>query len=427
MLALSTSVGVAVGEESLRAVAVRRGAVRWAIRLERSAEDSVEQSVIALLAPLGFPRWPRTRVRVALGASLAQFKQVPGLPSGVDPRLLAGILAEGQARFFLRNGSALVTSSICLAPDRGIWATAVDSGVVAALRESCEFLHLRLEGIMASASVLGCAFSDGEVGWVDGSVLSLVHLEHHQPTRHGCRCATPSVTSSNGEQRNGDVVDAPSYGGALRADSPLRFLAPEGWRYADAFGAAVARMDDVPAIRVDRATTGRRRLSRWRVLSAAGAFLVAAAAAFLTPSLAAVRTGHAARARLRALGDAPVTATAALREVNKMTAALGDVRAFLNERHSALTLLAHLTSALSDSTTVVALHVDSVGGTAVILCAHTADALRALEDVRDIDAPQIMGPVTREVLNTRTVERFAVRFQLRQGNSRTPHDTVTGS
>jgi hypothetical protein len=62
---------------------------------------------------------------------------------------------------------------------------------------------------------------------------------------------------------------------------------------------------------------------------------------------------------------------------------------------------------------LLALTIDTVKGSAVILAVDAVDALPALDSVRAIDHVRISGPVTRERIADRDLERATIVFSLR--------------
>jgi hypothetical protein len=76
-------------------------------------------------------------------------------------------------------------------------------------------------------------------------------------------------------------------------------------------------------------------------------------------------------------------------------------------------LLAEITRSLPDSSSLVAFQVDSTGlGSVVAVSPHAAAVVDAVERTPGLASPQIVGPVTRERVGGRTLERVSVRFQL---------------
>jgi hypothetical protein len=64
---------------------------------------------------------------------------------------------------------------------------------------------------------------------------------------------------------------------------------------------------------------------------------------------------------------------------------------------------------------LIALTVDSAKGSAVILATNAMDVLPALDSVALIETTQLSGPVTRERIGDRDLERATVVFTLRRG------------
>lgn len=94
-----------------------------------------------------------------------------------------------------------------------------------------------------------------------------------------------------------------------------------------------------------------------------------------------------------------------------MSDALDDAEAFEASRRSTTTLLADLTRALPKEAALVAFRIDTAGGTLVALGTRAAQVMTALEAVKEIASPEIVGPVTRETMGGREVERVTVRFR----------------
>jgi hypothetical protein len=99
------------------------------------------------------------------------------------------------------------------------------------------------------------------------------------------------------------------------------------------------------------------------------------------------------------------------RELQRITSALADAASFSHSRRPVIILLGSLSRSLPDSSVLVTLRIDSIGGTAVLLTNRTADALRAFDSVAGVDAPEIVGPVTKEINAGRELERATIRFR----------------
>jgi hypothetical protein len=60
---------------------------------------------------------------------------------------------------------------------------------------------------------------------------------------------------------------------------------------------------------------------------------------------------------------------------------------------------------------LVTARLDSLGGAVVVLAPHATSTLASLDSVAGIAAPQIVGPVTKEVVGSRELERATVQFR----------------
>ncbi|MGH7719649.1 MAG: hypothetical protein ACREON_12500, partial [Gemmatimonadaceae bacterium] len=75
-------------------------------------------------------------------------------------------------------------------------------------------------------------------------------------------------------------------------------------------------------------------------------------------------------------------------------------------------LMADLTRALPEGSALVAFRSDSAAGSIVALAPRAAAVLTAMEHVPGVVGPEIFGPVTREVVKEKELERVTVRFRL---------------
>ena len=103
--------GIAVGADRIRAVALKGGRIVAATEAEVGPGDSLSVAVAELLSAAPLPRYPRPRVVVALGPSLSQTRRIAGLPPLDDARqeydalfVAIGLVAA--------SGAVLVTGSV---------------------------------------------------------------------------------------------------------------------------------------------------------------------------------------------------------------------------------------------------------------------------------------------------------------------------
>jgi hypothetical protein len=179
-----------------------------------------------------------------------------------------------------------------------------------------------------------------------------------------------------------------------------------GAEFGVAHGAASAALRDLACVRM--AARRRMRLT-W-----------ASAAALGTVAAGLLATAPLIQAHLRAAG-----AERELKSIQgESNAALGvrDRRDELRRRidHVALPsttsmteLLSEVTNALPPGASLLALSVDSARGSAVILAVNAVAALPALDSVQLMANVRLSGPVTRERLADRDLDRATILFTLR--------------
>lgn len=398
---MSVSIGVALGAAEVRVVVLRGGRVAAASEAELGPGDAPAEAIAELLAAAPVPRWPRPAVTVALGPSRAQVRRVAGLPATVDARVLAGVLREGAGRFFLRNGVPPLTTGVRVESPGTVLAAALDRDAVRAAEEGCRRAGFRLAAVVPAVAVLGAGVADSRVLWRDGSVAAEVEMEDGRTlsVRRLGAAATP-------------------LGGPEPA--PVAALAPLGeraGRFADAYGAALLRRDEPLALRPGGEGAPERPVPTWRLAIPLAMAVVALAFAAVAPAWRATSAGDEAAARLSALGPRRARAAEARRQLDDVTAALGEASAFSAGSRSPTVLLAGITRALPPGAALVSLTVDTAGGEAVALAPRAAAVLSAMERVPGIEAPAIVGAVTRETAAGRAVERVGVRFSFAGGST----------
>jgi hypothetical protein len=389
---MSTVIGLAVASDELRALLVRDGVVHWAGCAGRKDDTALSVQVAALLAQAPVRRWPRPRVMSAVGPSAAQMKRLQGLPPVTDPAALARIVREGAGRFFLRNGIPLDTSGARVTEPGAAWAAAFERPVVSQIELGCKAARFRLRAIVPTVAALANVFGTVRGVWRDGEARAEFE-------------AAGGVLLAVRRLADGAGNDAP-----LSTPASLASLGADGWRFADAYGAALTPESEPVAIRplgTDGAAVSRRRIT-----TAAAACAVAGALALFAPGIVAT-VDHARVSReLATLGPHARDAAAIAQELRRVSRALSEVNAFAASRRAPTELLAGLARRLPAGTALITLRVDSAGGTLVLLAPRAARAIAALDSVPGIDSPEVVGPVTREVSGTRELERATVRFRL---------------
>lgn len=390
---MSVRIGLAIASDAVRAVCVRDTAIRWAREAPLGDGDSIEIATGKLLDTMTLPRWPHARVVVAVGPRHAQMKRLTGLPELRDPRALARVVSEGTGRFFLRNGIPLATSGVRLTGPGEGWATAIEEPVMRDVASVCRRRNLSLVGFLPSVAVIGRALTGDRLVWEDGDVAA-------------------ELTLRSGALEGIRRVPAGHEGGSHPvAAAPLASLGADGWRYADAYGAAVTRIDDATLLRPGVVAGSDMPVPRWRWMVASGMLVATLAAAMAAPGLAAARSARTARAAIAAAAPARGASVRTEHELRSVTTRLTELGTFAAQRRSATRFLAQLTEALPADVQLVTVRLDSAGGNLVALAARAAQVVTQLETMGEVDAPEVVGPVTREQIAGREKERVTVHFR----------------
>lgn len=157
----------------------------------------------------------------------------------------------------------------------------------------------------------------------------------------------------------------------------------------------------------------RRRFAPSAVIGTVCAIVAAAGlvAATFTPTLRLLAEDAGMSRRLSALSGIEREANTALTQVRVLTQELSRVEAFRAGRRCMSCLLQHLGESIPDSAAIVSMHIDSLGGTLVVVGPQVLDVLPALSEIPRVRNPRVTGSVTHEVMNDRPLERAAFRFQ----------------
>lgn len=390
---MSTRIGIAIGGDRLRALALRDGRVLWVTEAALVDDESLDGAIERLLTSVDHRRWPRTSVVASVGPVRSQVKCISGLPPIGDPRALELLVREGASRFFLRNGVPLLTTTLRIDAVDAVWAGSIDQPVVEAARMGCNAAGMRLIAVVPSADILWLACEDATVAWRDGDT----HVD--------LTYANGQLVAARRTRGASECAVAPTCVAALQE------LGDDAWRFAEAYGAAAA---DISRTLHVVPTAGQRASpsTRW-ANAAAGVALVLSVAAFATaPGLVAARRAHRSAAALASLEPRLAKVRDVQRELDVVTSALREVSGFAAPRHSPTRILAAVTRAVPSSAAVVSFHLDSAGGTLVLVGSAITTVVARLDRLEEIGAPEILGPVTRETLSGRDVERATVRFRL---------------
>jgi len=390
---VSLTIGIAVASDAVRAVAVKDGMVKWALRTERAEGGELAADLEALLRKAPVSRWSRPRVVAVVGPAGAQTKRLTGLPLLQDGSALAEIVRESSGRFFLRNGVPIITSGVRI-DDEGAWVAAFERPILEAIEDACAQRKLRLAFVSPTLIVLSLATPQHTIRWRDGEVVA--------EATYGPDGRLRAV------KRAGDgAADA----GKISIVPALAALGDDAWQFADAYGAAVAKSGEPIAWRGWSERGGQGILSRAGRVAAVAA-LFAGVAAAIVPSIGDALSTRRSSTQLAQLAPRSKRAVVARSELALMTRALSEIGTFAAARHSSVLLLGATTRALPDGAALASIHVDSSFGTMVIVAPRIAAAMSALDTVHAMSALEIVGPVTKEITGGREVERASVHFRL---------------
>lgn len=391
---MSATLGISVGQGTVHAALVNRGAIRWAGHATYHTLSDLREALARLVAEC--TERPH-RSRVVLERSLVQFRTLTPVPP-VRASALAAYVALEAPRLF-RNGSGpLVTDAAVrtAAGRRALWAAAADEALVRAVRDACYEAGLAVEALGPASDVWCAALvavpTEGAFAILNGGSTERLEVAGAQPSRSRLVAGVEGV--------------APPLVPALAA------LGPDAVQLAPAYAAAVRLPQlhfegrDARAARERRA----RQARRWLALAAACLWALAATAYTARLSLAA---GSGQR-ELRALGPSVDSALELRRDLDAARDVLGTVRRAEAARSAHLALLAALAVALPDSCVLVALRV--APDSSVRLAGYAASGARilaALERVPALTGVRLEGPLTREAIggsanSSRSWDRFAI-------------------
>lgn len=387
---MTLRIGLAVGSDALRVVGVDRGRVLWAGESPIDETRSLAVALDELLRTVRLRRWPWPKAALAVGASHAQAKRLVGLPSVGEGAALGDIVRENVDRFFIRDGVPLLTI-ISLGHDGEVWGAAVEAPVVSEMGVACRRRRIKLTHVVPAATVVCHALEGTRIVWDDGDTRVEI-------LRQGDRAVSVRRARANASPET------------PRAVSALGQLGEEGWRFADAYGAAVAGCDAPLALKLDRAATGGAPLAQWRLHFAAGVATLALTAALLAPTIAARLASRRAEATLAALAPRRAVAARAAADLDRVSRALGEISEFSANLRSPVGLLGALTESLPASAQLASVQTDTTGGTIVALALHAGQVVDRLDRMPQLAGVQVVGPVTREYVANVEKERVTVRF-----------------
>jgi hypothetical protein len=400
--------GLGISGNEVRAVLVHRGRIRWHERVAVVGRESLGQAISVLLSS----RPPQKRSRqplvvAAIGPDASQLRRVSGLPPGPKQTVVATIVRESTSRFFLVNGHPMVATDIALVTDDSAWAGAVEAEVVRVAADACARCHLGLYAVTPSAAILPLVSADSRLMWPDAT-----HAWELGNSR-GSLDRVRRLPISMAER-----VEPPT-----QMSSELATLANDAWKFADAYAAAIVSLPVSLSHKPAPVSLGWQA-QRASIVACVGALAISGAAFAMSPMLVAQYEARHAESELRLLRPQWQSLGREQHELDSISRLLHATKNFFDSRHQPLELLAQLTQQLSDSSSILALHIDTIGGTIAIISSRAASSLSELKRVTGIDRVEILGAVASETLNGERRERATLRFAWASTPTQSPHAAV---
>lgn len=386
-------IGCFVARDEVLAVLVRGSEIVWHARTDRERDESFGGAALRMLADAP-KRSRRCIAGVALTGSAGQYKEIVGIPAGAKDKLLARLIQENSAAFFLHAARELRVCAASRRSDGACWAAALDADIARDMVASIVPAFARQAAVMPASWAVAQMLPPGEHACtINGEPLRITTVDR------GAITDLRRLASLAPDERCG-LPDA------------LRTLEAEAWDFAPALGAALSAHTSLFLWREE--TLERRRKWSGRLLTAAAALclILSGAASLAAPGVHAMQV--AARANRDVAKDqrGQLEAARTRGELQRVTMELDRVNRFAAERGHVTMLLGALSEALPDSTAILSLRVDSLEGSMSLLTARAPDVLPQLAGIESVIAPRIVGSVSREMAGAASVERIAIRFRL---------------
>ncbi|HEY7232702.1 MAG TPA: hypothetical protein VH539_01075 [Gemmatimonadaceae bacterium] len=391
--------GIEVGSRWMRSVLVVRGKIVKSATISIQPGESPVATLQALVDATCRGSWRKPRVCAAVGPSSSQLRRLVNLPALESRSAMRDVVRSSVARFFLRNGAPLITSSVRRDTDGTAWAAAIDEPPIRAVAEACRSRRLRLETAAPTIVALQRAMTGELLAATDGDVLVEAHV--------GSRGELRDVRRIAAADRNGPNV-------ASELAAALRPLGERARDYAAAYGVTLIDRSEPLALHARDLRQWRdSSVPTWRMLLAAAALVIAVALSLTLPALRASRVAARASARLATINRAYRAAQWTEAELRRTTLALDELAAFQRDQRSVIDFLSEITASLPENAWLQSVHVDRRGGTVVAFAPRAASALSGLSEIRSITAPVIVGAVSNERVGSDRIERITIRFRWR--------------
>lgn len=153
--------------------------------------------------------------------------------------------------------------------------------------------------------------------------------------------------------------------------------------------------------------TGAAAKSAWRARTATGLALSAGLFLLASPIIGSRRIAAAAREEIESVSPAYLTASRTINNLDTVNARLRQVGVARGSVQVTL-LLSQITRALPRNAAMIAFAYDSAKGSAVLLSTSVVNVLPALDSVAHIASVRLSGPITRERIGDRELERATI-------------------
>ena len=396
---MTMRVGIYVGADWLAGVAVSRQGVVWHAVLQRTSDSSLYVRLSQLLDDIPVGRFARTQIFVALGPALTHVKQLRTLPPIAAPRVLRQLIEAAPSRFFLAEDAAPVVADPVRSAE-GWWVAVADAKTIAAVDAACARGGMRGMGARPASTLLDAALAvptnGTRIAWCDGDIaLDIV-------------CGDRGIASIRRESVRSRGPDVP----ASPLDGPLERIGGDAWRCAAAY--AAARAGSAAPLKLRRRDDGHRtRYQTVRGVVVVASLVASGGVMLAAPGVVAARVRRE-NDREFTLVRAKAAAVAKHRvAVERQQSALGQIRTFSTSRRLLTPLLSSLSLQLPESTAIVALRLDTLGGALVALSPVGTDVAAAVSTTPGIDAIQLSAPITREMVGPLELQRMGLRFRFK--------------
>ena len=163
------------------------------------------------------------------------------------------------------------------------------------------------------------------------------------------------------------------------------------------------------------------------LLAGIPACIAAALFAITAPAVAALVLGYAAQRDMNQFTHRDRAALADAQELHRLSARQQEMTTFFTRQQSPVAFMASLADAIPAGAAVVTLRMDSAGGALSLRAERIDDVVRAVVSIPIITSVEVIGPITRDAVSSRTRERVALRFRWRaaQATARSPSRVAT--